>query len=483
MSTMIGRRETGSLGTAPAAPWFDSLSQAWHTMTNLRGSLPSSTRQAHSAGLAGAVAILRDALYLPGPSGQRRVPSAGAIFPYTTMVLANEQHESGATGWSLFRVSPDGRVADLPADRALASRLARSFHPVADERLVHLLVLNRPWMSIRKYGPRGYLYSRLDAAHALVNLLGIALETRDAWLQLGCGGEDTEDLLVDQARYHELCGVVSIRGDSSDTAGGTAVEVSAADAAPDSADVPDGDTLEAACWSLLGDLVRQRAPRGSAVTVASPHTVAPAEAEHDLRLAGRWSQASAMRRSTRRFGGPAVEVDRIAAALSALGTQLPMSLQAGGASLIDVTVFVPNALESEADLCRQLGRYGRVVAPPKATDRAAITAACMGQQHLREAQAFVLVSASRRRLLYEGRGQFEDTLFRAGASGQLMYLGSAQAGVGITTVGGFDSARWSELARLPEDHELLYLAALGHEAASSAPKLDRDAAALTHGER
>ncbi|MEO6500489.1 MAG: nitroreductase family protein [Jatrophihabitantaceae bacterium] len=482
--TMIGHRDTGSLSTPATEPWFDSLSQAWHTMTSLRGSLPAPTRQAHSPGLAGAVGILRDALYLPGPSGQRRVPSAGAIFPYTTLVLAHEQHECGAAGWSLFRVSADGRVTDLPADRALTSRLARSFQPAVDERLTHLLVLNRPWMSIRKYGPRGYLYSRLDAAHALVNLLGIALETRDAWLQLSCGGEDTEDLLVDQARYHELCGVVSMRGTDGDTAadGGTAVEVADAVALAGSVDPPDGDTLEAACWSLLGDLVRQGAPRRPAVTVAAPHSTAPAEAEHDLRLAGRWSQASAMRRSTRRFGGPAIEIDRIAAALSALGTQLPTSLQPGGASEIEVTVFVPNALASEAELHRQLGRYGRVVAP-KATDRSDITAACMGQQHLREAQAFVLVSASRRRLLYEGRAQFEETLFRAGASGQLMYLGSARAGVGITTVGGFDSARWSEMARLPEDHELLYLAALGNEAASSAPKLDRDAAALTHGER
>ena len=31
--------------------------------------------------------------------------------------------------------------------------------------------------------------------------------------------------------------------------------------------------------------------------------------------------------------------------------------------------------------------------------------------------------------------------------------------------------------------ELLYLAALGNEAASRAPKVDRDAAALVHGER
>jgi nitroreductase len=480
MPTLIGHRQAGSLDPTPAAPWFDSLSEAWHTMTNLRGSLPAPTRSVHSAGLAGAVSILRDALYLPGPSGQRRVPSAGAIFPYTTMVLTSEQHEGGATGWSLFRVSADGRVADLPADRALTARLARWFQPAADERVAHLLVLNRPWMSIRKYGPRGYLYSRLDAAHALVNLLGIALETRDAWLQLSCGGEDTEDLLVDQARYHELCGVVSVCGGPE--TGSTAVEVSGVAAAAGSATVPDGDTLEAACWSLLGDLVRPGLPRSSAVTAAAPHAAPPAEAEHDLRLAGRWSQASAMRRSTRRFGGPPIAADRIAATLSALGTQLPTNLQPGGESLIEITVFLPNALESEAELDRQLGRYGRVVAP-KATDRAVIAAACMGQQHLREAQAFVLVSASRRRLLYEGRAQFEETLFRAGASGQLMYLGGARAGVGITTVGGFDSARWSEMACLPEDHELLYLAALGTEAASGAPKLDRDAAALTHGER
>ena len=478
--TMIGDRRAGPLSTALAGPWFDSLAEAWQSITNLRGSLAPPTREVHSPGLANAVSILRNALYLPGPSGQRRVPSAGAIFPYTTMVLANEEHQSGATGWSLFQVSPDGRVADLPADPALTLRLARAFHPPADDRLAHLLVLNRPWMSIRKYGPRGYLYSRLDAAHALVNLLGIALEAGNAWLNLNCGGEDAEDLLVEQARYHELCGVVSVRG--AFEAGTTVVEVIDDGTAADPAKVPDGDTLEATCWSLLGDLVRCGTPRASAVTSAALHAGLSIESEHDLRTAGRWSQASGMRRSARRFGGPALAADQIGATLAALGTRLPMNLQPGGASLVDVTIFVPNALESDARLDR-LRRYGRVVAA-RGTDHAAIAAACMGQQHLRAAQAFVLVSASRRLLLYEGRAQFEEILFRAGATGQLMYLGAARAGVGITTIGGFDSTRWSELAGLREDHELLYLVALGNEVSSSAPKLDRDAAAaLAHGER
>jgi nitroreductase len=208
----------------------------------------------------------------------------------------------------------------------------------------------------------------------------------------------------------------------------------------------------------------------------------PVEPEHDLRLAGRWSQASATRRSARRFGGPALAAERIAATLAALGTSLPTNLQHGARPGVEVTVFVPDAQSAEADLARQLGRYGRVVAG-RGTDQALIAAACMGQQHLRQAQAFVLVSAARGPLLYQGRAQFEESLFRAGAIGQLMYLGAARTGVGITTIGGFDSARWAELTGLPEEHELLYLAALGNEAASTAPKLDRDAAALAHGER
>jgi nitroreductase len=477
--TMIGDRQAGPLSTTPVTPWFDSLSEAWHAMTRLRGAPAPATRQVRSAGLRSAVRIVRDALYLPGPSGQRRVPSAGAIFPYTTMVLASEEHESGATGWSLFQVSADGRLCDLPVDPLLTSRLARAFNPAVDEGLAHVLVLNRPWMSIRKYGPRGYLYSRLDAAHALVNLLGIALETGNAWLQVNSGGEDTEDLLVGQARYHELCGVVSVGGGFE--TGSTTVEVLEDSPRADLAKVPEDDTLEAACWSLLGDLVRVGPPRASAVTAAALQAQLSIEAQHDLRVAGRWSQASGMRRSARRFGGPALVSDQIAATLSPLATRLPTNLQPGGASVVEITVFIVNSLESEAGLGR-LDRYGRVVTG-RGADQAVIAAACMGQQHVRGAQAFVLMSASRRRLLNEGRAQFEETLFRAGASGQLMYLGAARAGVGITTIGGFDSTQWSELAGLHEDHELLYLAALGNEAASGAPKLDRDAAALAHGER
>jgi nitroreductase len=478
MSTLMGYRPAQPVRVTQAVPWFESLTEAWQTMTNLRGSLPAPTRAVHSAGLAAALRILKSALYLPGPSGQRRVPSAGAIFGYTTMVLAREHHAGGAGGWSLFRVTADGRVTDVPADQGLTARLAGSFHAVAEDRIAHLLVLNRPWMSIRKYGPRGYLYSRLDAAHALVNMLGIALECSDAWLQLTPGGEDTQNLLLDQARYHELCGVVSARLPVQDggDAGGIVTDVAGAGAAEAS------DTLEATCWSLLGDLVRHSPPSRLPVTTATMHCSVPADGEHDLLVAGRWGQASSLRRSTRRFGGPIISADRIAATLSALGTELPTNLRCTAGSPIDVTIFLPNSQQSEAELVARLGRYGRVIAP-QSTDRASIAAACMGQQHLREAHAFVLLSASRRRLLNEGRDQFEETLFRAGASGQLLYLGAARAEVGITTVGGFDPARWAELAKLPEDRELLYLAALGSEAAGSVPKLDREAVALAHGER
>jgi nitroreductase len=99
--------------------------------------------------------------------------------------------------------------------------------------------------------------------------------------------------------------------------------------------------------------------------------------------------------------------------------------------------------------------------PGVVLDGEQVVRACMNQGHLRNAAAMAVLHAPRTALLGRGQEQLRDTLFCAGALGQLLYLGATEAGVGVTGVGGFDAERWRQLAHLPEDREPLYLVAFG----------------------
>jgi hypothetical protein len=61
----------------------------------------------------------------------------------------------------------------LPFGQAVAAELVRAIDQESGiSNADHILLIIRPWLSMRKYGSRGYLYNHLDAGHAAVNLLG-----------------------------------------------------------------------------------------------------------------------------------------------------------------------------------------------------------------------------------------------------------------------------------------------------------------------
>ncbi|HEX2314167.1 MAG TPA: hypothetical protein VHJ17_10550 [Thermomonospora sp.] len=103
--------------------------------------------------VAGAAVKVADAVGRRGGSAARYVPSAGACYPYETLLCTRDLRASA--------------VLDL-ARRRLVVRAADRF-PLEDEEYVCVLV-GRPWLSMRKYGARGFLYHLIDSGHALLNL-------------------------------------------------------------------------------------------------------------------------------------------------------------------------------------------------------------------------------------------------------------------------------------------------------------------------
>ncbi|MET0763886.1 MAG: nitroreductase family protein [Blastococcus sp.] len=463
----------------PPTPWFHSLDEAWQAMAPPPGKPVPAVRTVSSAGLATAAAIVVEALYQRGPGGQRQVPSAGAVFPYVTTVLAHEQPPGAPARWSLHHVASDARISEIPLPASLAGELARCVDPRTDTRLAHILLLTRPWLSIRKYGPRGYYYAHLDAAHAATNLLGLALGRGRAHLALAVAGEAVDRVLAAGLPFHELIGVISV-----DPVEPAPVAMPAETDRPGrAAGAQHG--LEQLCWSLLGDGIR-RSPWRPRPVRAGPVLGTPSRTALAAVTTDEWGALSRRRRSARRFERAPVSLGRVTETLSALATPLPLDLPGPDAPSVTATVVLTPAV-ADRNAAAPLHEYARVVFADEGVDDSAVVAACQGQAHLGAAQAFVLLHCQRAALLDVGRRLFDDAVFRAGAAGQLLYLGATRAGIAVTAVGGFDPARWSTIAALPQDHEILYLLALGSgppDTGGPEPaKRDRHEPAHSHGER
>ncbi|MGW0248457.1 hypothetical protein ACWDYH_17675 [Nocardia goodfellowii] len=103
--------------------------------------------------LAAAAVQIERMIGRGGDSQARRVPSAGATYPYEILLTPTD---SGPLA-----------VLDLARRQAVVG-VADEF-PL-DAAGYHCLLVGRPWLSMRKYGPRGYLYHLLDCGHAVFNL-------------------------------------------------------------------------------------------------------------------------------------------------------------------------------------------------------------------------------------------------------------------------------------------------------------------------
>ncbi|MEV6979539.1 hypothetical protein AB0N76_39345, partial [Kitasatospora sp. NPDC093806] len=163
-------------------------------------------------GLARALGVVDDGILSKGPGGARSVPSAGAIFPYDILVA----DRSGPGPAVLHRLDLDRRLC---VRTATGPELDAILAEVADDaRSVLVLIAVRPWLSIRKYGPRGYLYAQIDSGHAATNLLGTALDHGAARLRLAVPRRRLAEALVDHLPYREIHSVLELSAPEPDLA-------------------------------------------------------------------------------------------------------------------------------------------------------------------------------------------------------------------------------------------------------------------------
>jgi hypothetical protein len=452
-----------------------SFVERWPQMMAIR---PQAERRAVpwvSAGLARALRLVEDGL-LRENGKTLCVPSAGAIFPYEVLTfvgdLRDEADSPQPPARALLRIDLARRAyVRLP----VPPELLRLISAADDDEQAYLLLLTRPWLSMRKYGPRGYFYTQIDAGHAATNLLCAASTGGRGQLRLRLPRLRFQELIADVLPCRELHSAITVPSDGLEQPR----RPWSAWLLPESAESYEY-SLEAQCWA---ELPHDLADDGEIVPTAAAPVLAGAGAlaEGGTVDPEPWVELARRRQSCKRFSGLMPPAGAVLSAISILTTELttdldPSAVQASGQ--IGLTVLAPPGLLSP--IWPDDGP--RLVETSRIDDRELIIESCMGQQHLGNARVFALVHTPTDRMLVAGQPQaLRDTLFRAAAAGQLLYLGAARAEIAVTAIGGFDAQSWRQLAELPDGEEIVYLIALGCDE-GDVDRLDRREVAYAHGE-
>ncbi|WP_433230574.1 nitroreductase family protein [Micromonospora sp. CA-248260] len=397
------------------------------------------------------------------------VPSAGALYPYEHAVVAEHAGELAVFAVDAARRSVHLQCRIRPAEWPGGL-------PLPGPGRTLLLTNVRPWLSMRKYGDRGYLYAHLDAAHLSTHLLCLAQSRFER--TRGLTAREVRPLdqvlgLPGRCRF-----VHSALWLDSPTAPSSAPRESWA--CVDQHGAPLRQTLpehpEQQCWQRLP----ARPQPGTPVADSGAGSFTAARVAAAGPVAGQLAVAAPRRRSAKDFTGETVPVGDVRRALRATGTRLPWDLPVTGT--FGITVLARRVAGLAAGAYRV---YDGTLAPEPVAEHVVdgdeLVRICMGQEHLRHAAAAVVFHAPRDAIFQLGIDGVDAALLRAGVLAHLLCLGAADAGLAITTIGGFDAAGWHRVSALPQRDEALYVALVG-QAGVVAVKLDRLQRAYAHDE-
>lgn len=411
----------------------------------------------------------------------RAVPSAGAVYPYEFAVLVMEDGVPTA-----FRIDADRRTcARLAAGSRVTAALDASTLAAPEDGGALVVTLTRPWLSMRKYGDRGYLYTQLDAGHAAGNLV-LAAAGRGATgaLRLRFPRESLSELLEAGENCREIHSATLVPAGPAD---GAWTRWTVHDDTDRELRGPTWRSwLESTCWDSLAAWPGHSgspAPQGAPAPLARIRTGRPLPAgQSGLGAPSTWPELIGTRVSSKAFTGEPVSAAAVWQAVSALST--PWETDLPDASPLSATLVLRSTTEPEQDAVYRLSTGERQPGRLPSTDE--VARACMQQRALAGAAAILLLHVPRTSLAGAGSAADAENLrelaFRCGALGQLLYLGANRAAVGVTAIGGFDTPLWRTLAGLPEDDEILYALLLGHPD-DSGVKFDRLAMAHAQNER
>jgi SagB-type dehydrogenase family enzyme len=422
----------------------------------------------------------------------RTVPSAGALYPFEIITCVAGE---GFYSWDIDtgRLVPLG-IAPLGRDELAGAGLATA----PGHRLDALLVLlARPWLSMKKYRLRGYGYCHLDVGHLASNLTAY---TAALGLNPTLHLRFSRRFLAERLRLEGLCreplAVVSFASSGPGLATGPDAE---AGGRATSLDRPDAN--ETANWALLqaqGLLsfdwkLEPPSPPTCSTLLREPKMtrevipaipLPPPTSRSQPSNAKEWRSAILSRRSAKGFRREPITAGQIGELLGALRADcLPEDCfpkgSADGSTRLGVRLIARNVEGLSGVYAYDPRGHALLPLAPDAEDP---RPACMKQELAGNASALLVLHAPLFHLFEQlGYSAFTELLFHAGQLGQRLHLAAARLDtLGITCIGGFDGERCAALAHLSPGEETVYVILLGIPD-ESAFKHDRLSIAFSHG--
>ncbi len=419
----------------------------------------------------------------------RTVPSAGALYPFEVIVSVIGE---GSYLWDLEK----GRLVTCGLAPLTRDDLAAAGCAVAPgQRLQALIILvARPWLSMKKYRLRGYPYCHLDVGHVATNLVLYATALGQApTLHL----RFSHALVAERLELGGLCreplAVLSFAGTDPAPAAEPRAGLAAGSEVPEAAGLELPAEPEILNWeSLRGLLSLDSHVAPPCAPISSPILLEPEEVPEDDVLplpAGRsqpvtareWRSAILSRRSAKGFRDEPLSVMQIGELLGALrGGGLLADCPPDPAAQLGVRL-IARSLDGLAGVFAYAPRdHALYRVDSRAGDPCR---ACMRQEISRNAAALIILHAPICPLVdLHGYSAFTELHFRAAELAQRLYLAASRMGgaVEITCIGGFDSEECADLARLTGSDEALYVILLGVPE-ETAVKHDRLDVAFSHG--